>query len=529
MTAARGTRTAARRRVAALLGLLAVVTLSGSVIGSAAGLGGAHPQQLGAGDVQTRELAGLDIQYAPHWDEGDWRLGSVTLTGGADRGFRAGDQISMSVHAPGRTCEASAVTEGAVQSVTLTEGMSAPGCAITRMAPRDVTTVAISVTGTDGITRTSTIGNLSGSLAAFSGALLDTGRVIHGQADTEVVGQQNQITQVHLRLPGTSVSEVDGASIAVVLPGTGQTRGTVSTAADAPVRVQSDPGGGSLITLVTDQAWAIEGEVEVYALLATTQHLSGPDAPGAISTTSWTVTAEPVAPPPAKVDHALQPVSLTPGLEYDYTWTGGQGNLLEYCHNFTVTNVSDVTVPDWTVQFDGSLAPLWGANPQVPGTITYNNIETRAYDEHTGLWTLGAIHDWHRVLQPGATQHFGYCAERVPTPEPDPSQFEVSPVRVGGGDWHVTFTIEVTSTSQFHVPWSVEVDFADLVCPASLAEHPLDFSRVLATPIEGSTTRYLIQGTPGDTQLISRDQPRVFTFAQYGPAPGWQLPCPEGA
>lgn len=508
-----------RTRPAALIALLVVIlALGASLTASAAGLGGVRAQGLGAATVSTKTLSSLDLYWTPQWHQGSWRMGEVKLASVADRGLRAGDTIDMTVHSGPNTCEVSHAVTAAEPSVSLA-GAQFAGCAAS-----DDATVAVSVTGVDGASAHSSIGELRGSLAAFSAALTRPDLTLSPETDTTVSGQQEQITAVHLDVPAASVSDVAGGFLVVVLPGTGQATGVIGTAAGTPVLAQAGSGGGVRITMTLDDPWPIPGSVELHAALSTPQHLTGAGGHGAITTATWSLEAEPVPEPPdpaVPVDNALEPARLSPGIEYAYTWQGAQTNGLDFCHEFTITNTTDAVVQDWAVQFDSSLPPLWGADPTLAVDL-HGPLQTTEYDAGTGLWTIGG----RGALPAGQSREYTYCATQIPPPEPDPALFDTT-ISAAGHDHDVAFTIEVTSTSPFYLPWRVEVDFADLVCPERLVD--LNFSRVQAIPVEGSASRYVIEGNAGDTQLVSSDHSRTFEFARYNPrGPGWQLGCGEG-
>ena len=518
-----GPRMRRRGRLAVLLMLL-TLALGAGVMASAAGLGGLHPQGLGAATTSTKTLSSLDVHWTPQWHRDAWRAGDVTLTAAPDRGFQPGDTIEVTVQSGGDLCEANDVVTSVERSVRL-NGEQFSGCALANDA-----TAAIVVTGADGESMSSTLGEFRGSLAAFSTPLFHPDRPLNPQTDTTVSGQQDHIMALHLDVPGARVSDVAGGFLAVVLPGVGQSSGVISPSLGEPVHAQVDEGG-TRITMTLTEPWPIEGAVDIHAALATSQHLTAASGSGAITTLTWAVDAEPVTPPPAQVGSALDPVRLSPGIEYQYdtAWDGYHGrNELTYSHAFTITNTTDSTIGDWTVQFDTSLPPLWGADPTVPGAIDLAwPLQTADFNAGTGLWTIRGKADGHS-LAPGESRQFVYHAHQVPTPEPDPATFDTT-VGVSGDVWHGEFTVEVTSTSQFQVPWSLEIDLGDLVCAEVLQAHPPVFERVDAAAVPGSSTRYRLTGKPGDTQLVSETHSREFVFARFEPhGSDWQVPCAGG-
>lgn len=508
---------------------ISAIALSTVVISSAAGLGGLRTQNLGGAAASVSTLDGVTLTWSPQWRSDHWRVGSVELTADSDRGFLAGDQVRLTI-AGTDVCEVVADLEAATTTVALASGDLTAAC---QSLPTltSATSAALTVTGVDGSTRVSDIGDLTGSIAGFAGAVTTTATA------TAATGNR-VITSIIVDVPGRSPAALAGAAVTIATTGSPAVTTVVSTAVAH--------GDGTRVTLdMTDQAWATTAARQIDVAISAPQRLGSAAAVVlARTTTSAETPTNPGGPgdnepgsggetgdnpgstmPPATGGNGLQPTKVSPGISYSYRtpWTGAQTNNLTFCHEFTVTNTTSRTLGDWTVTFDTRLAPMWGMNPTA-GTVSLSNIETRSYDRTGGAWTVGGSNDWARTLQAGESRTVQFCATSVPTPTVDPGLYDVQVSVVAHNDNYVTFRVRVTSTSEFYVPWRAEVDLAGMVCGASLTGKPATFSQVTATPIAGSTTAYLLQGTAGDTQLVSASHSRDFIFASYSPGPGWQ-PC----
>lgn len=518
-----------RRRTAAALAILAVLAMSASVIASAASLGGLRTQGLGAASSEAQTMHAVTLEWAPVWAEHAWRVGSLGLSADPARGFLAGDEVKVTIARQGTTpCEVRTDVGTNAPSLSVPAQRFAEVCG-TPLAYADIDGVAISVVGQDGETVVTSVGELTGSLAGFAGSVLHAGRslaLVHGPAMP-----RGPVGELEFRVDGADADDLAGGTVALAFDGTAGPAYTVTQQPGAEAWVRNDGPGGALLTVRAD--WVLLTDMDLSAVLTSRQQLTGAASTGAVTMASWLLqpSGGPVEePPPAPVGSALEAVRLSDGIMYRYNepWSGWQTNVLTYCHSFTITNEGSSRLTDWWVQFDSTLPPLWGADPLEPGTIEYSNIETRDYDRQTGLWTISGSSDWARTLDPGQARTYQYCARSVPTPEPDPSRFDTEVRVVSGNDWHVTFQIDVTSSSPYYVPWSVEVDLAEFVCADSLRGRTIQFSQVRATPVPGSSTRYVIAGNTQNTHLVSSAHSRSFTFANYSPGPGWQLPCPGG-
>ncbi|WP_420115042.1 hypothetical protein [Pseudactinotalea sp.] len=513
---------------AVAVGVIAALALGSIVISSAAGLGGLHTQHLGGASASVQALEGTTLTWSPQWRDGGWQVGGVTVTADPARGFLAGDHARLTI-AGTDTCELTTTLDAPAATIAFTSGTLTAACG--RLpALTSATSAALVVTGADGSTQVSNIGSVTGSIAGFSGAVTATG-------EARATTANRVITSVVVDVPGISAHQLTGATLTIATTGHEPVTTSVSNAVGH--------GDGARVTIdVTDQAWTTTTARQVDLALSTPQRLGASAAVVlARTTTSAEAPATPGGPggnepgsggdtgdnpgtttPPATGGNGLQPTKVSPGIAYSYRtpWTGVQTNNLTFCHEFTVTNTTRRTLGDWTVTFDTRLAPMWGMDPTQAGTVRLSNIETRSYGRGNGAWTVGGNSDWARSLQAGESRTVSFCATSVPTPTPDPSLYNVTVSVVSQGDWYVTFRVKVTSTSEFYVPWRAEVDLADLVCGASLTGKPLTFSQVTATPVAGSSTAYVLQGTTGDTQLVSASHSRDVVFATYSPGPGWQ-------
>jgi hypothetical protein len=388
------------------------------------------------------------------------------------------------------------------------------------------------------------LGDLDGSIAGFTG----TTAVVAGPV-TGTRGTTGRLATVVVDVPTQSPTTLTGAPV-VVSVGTDAQRIGTATVEPAAVTVTALGAGSRVRIDVSDRAWAVSGAADLDVAISLPQQLAGVSQTPGLVLGHGTIAALTDG-GSGNVNNGngtggnsgngngnngngngnggssgdgLQPIATSAGLAYSYTtpWTGAQTNQLTFCHAFTVTNTTNATIRDWTVQFDTTLAPMWGMNPTTPGTVTLSNLSTVAYDAGTGHWTVGGSSTWSRSIEPRGNRQVQFCATSVPTPAPNPNLYTTKVSVVAQGDWHVTFRVEVTSTSRYYVPWQAQVDLSTLVCGTSLQNRPVTFSGVTTTQ-NGST--YVLRGTPGDTQLVSATHPRTFTFASYSPGPGWRLPC----
>lgn len=536
------------RIIVAAMALLLTLALAMTVVGSAAGLGGVRTAHLGAASSQPVAAQDLTLTWVPVWADGAWRAGELGITS-TDRGFAVGDRVQVTVAGaevdPGgcevRTSVAEAPASGTLR---LTGDRIEADCGSLPKLDAGAT-VAVAVVGRDGRSRVTNLGELTGSLRGYSAPLVAAASV--AESTTEGSGANRKLSTVTVAVPEWTPAALTGSTVAIALPAAQSTRQVslpISSDGSTAARVVAGTSGGSVITLdLTEQNWTVSAGGSgqpLTAAVAAPQLLAStaPSTDPGVLLAAGSVSAEPDPDPEPEPEpelppyggtmgNALDPVGTSPGISYSYPtpWTGAQTNVLTHCHRFTVTNTSAARVTDWTVQFDSTLAPMWGMNPTEPGVVSLDNIATRSYDRATGLWTVGGSSAWASQLNPGESRTVGYCAQRVPVPVPNPDLFDTTVRVVANGDWNVTFEVTVTSSSEFYVPWEVEVDFADLVCGRSLQGRNLQFTQVNATPVPGNATAYRIQGTPGNTLLVSEKHPRTFRFAQYSPGPGWQLPC----
>lgn len=546
-------RRRARRTVVAIA---AVVALGSVVVASATSLGGTRTQDLGAAAGDPQQLTEVTLDWTPVWQDGEWRAGALRVAADPERGFLAGDVVSVAVTGAA-SCEVDTVIAETSEAVELTAAQLDVACGEAPVLDAD-TDVAISITGSDGVTVVSDVGELAGSVSGFASTVVDSAADLTAELDID----NGTVHSLGLEIAETA-DDLEGARVflAILSDTTARNYDVVASSASDAAAAITDGGDGARIDVaLADLGWTVSGTVDLQVAVSTAQVLQigvhdtpgmrlvsasvdagssgggsgggsngggdggGDDGTGGSEPIEPTEPAEPTE--PTTPGSGLDPVVVSAGITYSYStpWSGAQTNLLTFCHQFTVTNTTGAALSDWTVQFDTTLAPMWGMDPTVAGTVRLSNIETRAYDASTGYWTLGGANDWARQIEAGGSRTVQFCADSVPTPDADPSLFDVTVSVEAGNDWYVTFRVEVTSTSEFYVPWSVEVDFADLVCGSSLSGHPISFQQVSATALADGTS-YLVQGTAGNTMLVSASSPRSFTFASYSPGPGWQLPC----
>ncbi len=506
-----------RRPVRAVIALLLLLALGSAVVGSATSLGGVRTEDLGAASGQTQRLSALTLGWSPTWQSGAWRTQSLTVNA-AERGFRSGDDVRVTIAGSSR-CELRTRVSSSTASLTFASADLTSACGqLPTLA--DARAVALSVAGDDTITTVTDLGEIDGSIAGFSGRV--------GAAAGTVTGSRGSGTTLQSVVVDVPVAPSALASARVtVTVGTSSARIGTAALDSARVAVAAQGGGARLTLDVSGQMWSVPSAADLGVAVDVPQRLTS----GVSTTTGVILGSGTIAAPTTggngnngtKGD-GLTPVAVSPGLSYSYTkpWTGEQTNQLTFCHSFTVTNKTSTTLKDWTVQFDTTLAPMWGMDPTAAGTISLSNLRTVAYDRSTGYWTVGGATDWSRSIEAKGSRVVQFCATKVPMPAPDASLFTTKVSVVSAGDYWVTFRIDVTSTSPYYVPWQAQVDMAGLVCAASLTNHPLTFNQVAATQ---SGTSYTIRGTSGDTQLVSASHPRSFVFASYSPGPGWKLPC----
>ena len=523
----------ARRLPRYLIALTAAVALGSVVVSSAAGLGGLRTHDLGGTAASVQLLDGVSLSWEPTWQNGGWRVGELGVTADPARGFRADDEVRLTL-AGAQTCEITTSVTAATGSITLDAARLTDACAALP-ALTGATAVALAVTGADGESIVGNLGDLTGSLAGFAGPATTS-------ATATAVTSGGVVSSVVIDVAGAVPAQLGAARVVIART----TSGGVETFTTAVGTATPASGGARVWVDVSSQRWSTFTAVQLDVAISLPQVLGGVSvaAGAALARVIVPAGATPApgtgddgddedqggTPPPATTGNGLVPVTISPGISYRYQtpWTGVQTNLLTFCHQFTVTNTTSRVLGDWTVQFNTRLAPMWGMNPTAAGTVSLDNIETRSYDGATGYWTVGGANDWARKLEAGGSRTVQFCATSVPTPAPNPALYDVEVTVVPQGDWYVRFQVKVTSTSGFYVPWRAEVDLAQLVCGTSLAGRSITFDQVTATPVPGSSTRYVLQGTPGNTQLASASHPREFTFASYSPGPGWQLPCAQG-
>jgi len=534
---ARGARArTARGAAAAFLVLLAV---GSTVSASAATLGGAAPDGLGAASASNARTPAVTLEWQGAPTASGWTVGGVTVRA-EDSTFAAGDVVKLTAAgASGAPCEVRTTTRASARTVAFDAAAFAPCGAVAYDA---LSAVAVSVSGARAaVTTASSMGPVSTALSSFMGAVRNGDRVLRTGYDTVVDGGVSYLSQLRVAVTtGATGDDLVGERLDVALRaadgGVGpRFGGVVSAAPDAAVRVVVDPSGMGerFPTIVIDPragrdrgSWVRTADVTGLAvLLAAPQRLgTSPSAP-AVSLASGTI--QPPAPPAPRAETAVDAVAVSAGAAYSHPPETNYTNGLSFCHTFTVTNTTSQPVR-WTVTFDTSLPPLWGLDPTAAGALSSSwGFQTLAYDRSTHLWTIGGI-DQNAVIPAGqSVSGMQYCVEHVPEPPVDPSHYRWSAAVVpDSSDWNVQLRIAITSDRVWNEPWRVTVDLADYVCPASLVGKSITFDRVHATPVPGSTTRFVLTGTTGDTRYVSASHPRDFVFASFAAGDGgWRQPC----
>ncbi|GAA2180017.1 hypothetical protein GCM10009785_09070 [Brooklawnia cerclae] len=515
-------------------------------------LGGLTTAGLGSADAVTRLLTGVQLEWDARPVGSDWMLSGLALTPDPGQSFAAGDTVRVALEADidsDPVCEfviPVSEEQAAAGAVRVDEGVVGDECPAFPLG--EATTVAVAVTGTGvATTLTSRVGPVSGTLASYSGTVLDTGRTLQAGFDTEQVSGQSYVSELFVDVTsGATAGELIGQEVSVALYDTDadvayQFTGTISDDSDAPVRVTTTRSatGASFPTILIDPrqgddpaGWPREDTVARFSvMLSSPQHLGTPydgAAPDqALSIVDGTIDADD---PGTRVpSSALDPIGLDQRLVYAYPKDKtNDTNQLSFCHTFTLVNTSDEPVA-WSLTFDTSLPPMWGLDPTKPGAFSSAwNFVTTSYDATTHLWTIAGVAGNNDVLAPGQSLGaVGYCVQNVPVPPVDPDSFDVQvEVEPGSTEWWVALRITVTSTSQWSVPWEATVDLADYVCPTNLAGRSVTFQRSVATPVAGSSTAYLIRGTTGDTRFVSASLPRDYVFVAYSPGgTKWQKSC----
>ncbi|GAA1724650.1 hypothetical protein [Microbacterium paludicola] len=531
--ARRGVLAHTARGAAALI--LSLIVLVGAVNASAATLGGASAHSLGAASTANARASGVTIDWTGTPSGAAWNVDGATVRaeGGS---FAAGDTVKLTV-APaaghtGAPCEVRTTPAAASATVAFPAAAFA-ACGVLRFDR--LGTVAVAVSGAQVAVAASRVGDVRSALTAHSGPVLNADRALVARTEAVVDGGVSYVGRIAVDVTrGATVEDLVGERLDVALlgpDGTVRARvgGVISAAADAPVRVTME-AGSAIPTVVIDPranlpraSWQRSGDVaSVSGLLLAPQRIGEAPSPAPASLVS--ANAQPATPP---VRYAIEAVALDPRLTYTYTTPANDRNSLSYCHTFSVTNTSAQPVT-WQVVFDTSLPPLWGMDPTKAGAIGSQwGYVTKSYVAATHLWTIAGS-GANAVLQPGQTlSGMGYCAADVPQPPVDPSGFTTAvSVVAGATDYHVQLRVSVRSDRIYNAPWEITVDLADYVCAASLTGKAITFSRVQATPVAGSRTKYVIRGLANDTQYVSASHSRDFVFASYSPGgPGWAKPC----
>ncbi|MCA0253657.1 MAG: hypothetical protein LCH76_15490 [Actinobacteria bacterium] len=532
-------------RRSALVALLAAVALAGVVTSSAATLGGAVPGALGGAQASTQRITGINLEWTPVASGSTWTADAVTVTTDPGESFLAGDRVKLTIdRSDAADCE---LTTTAAAGDSVRFGRAALTGSCQTLAFGDIGSIAVAVTGDDlATTLGSSLGDVRGTLAAFSGAVVDLDRTLKVEVGTGKVTGVTSVTSLSVDVAATGLTAADlaGAHLIARLSHSDTQAsfdysGTVSLDGSAPIHITSAGGGTATIAIAIDPVRL--ADVNRFGIvLSSSQHLgaSRSDAPGAyaISTVTGTIAGsgsdDDPDPTPA-VSSALDPVALDQRLSYSYQLPANfDGNSLGFCHNFTITNTSSQPV-DWTLTFDTSQAPLWGFDPTAANAFSSTwNWETVSYDAARHQWTIRGTAGM-RTVQPGATLGtMGYCVQNVPVPPVDPTKLSSTvTVLPSSGQYWVQLSLSVTSSSHWNLPWEITIDLADQVCAAGLQGASLQWhSGIEVTKLDA--TRYTLRGRAGsNTRFISASRPIALSpLLGYAPTGGqYQLPCGKSA
>ncbi|MEA5053020.1 MAG: hypothetical protein VB093_06195 [Propionicimonas sp.] len=542
------------RRLATLaVAGLGVLALAGVVTSSAATLGGALPAELGTATAQTQRITGATLDWAPVRSGADWTADDVTITTDPGQSFLADDLVKLTIdQGDDGSCQVSTAVTKAATAVTV--GSSALRDACGTVAFDQIGSIALSITGDDlAATFTGSLGEVRGSLAAFTGALVDPDTSLRGSTSSATVDGVSYLTQLVVEVTSDELAPADLvgtrvlASLSSSSDGTSlDYAGTISLDSSAPVRVGAATGGTAAATVtldlsaLADQAGTARpraAAVDHFAVvLSSPQHL-GASLAGAAGDYAIAMAAGSIdsgsssdGDSGSTVSSALDPVSLDNRLTYQYSsaTTNFDNNSLAFCHSFSVTNTSSTAI-DWTLTFNTSYVPLWGFDPTASGAFSSAwNWETVSYDSTTHLWTIRGTGQL-RTLQPGATLNsFGFCVNNVPTPPVDPTTFS-SALSLNGSSsqWYAALDLQVTSTSHWNVPWEITVDLGDYLCPAGLTDRQLTWSGGVEVASSQGTV-YTLRGRVGqNTRFVADGRPvKIRTLVSYTPAGGrYLLPC----
>ena len=526
-------RSLSRVRVLLLAALMAVVMGGTLSFSSASTLGGLATASLGGGTAPTKAITGVTLDWNLNVPSATLRYAStLRLTANAGESFAAGDTVSATVDAGSAgTCTGTTtvITESPRLDLTFT------ACELLLW---DLDHVALSITGRTGATTVlqNNLGGITGTLSGFDGKVFDPDHNIFTGLESSLDNGQEVVEKVYADVHNATTDELTGLRALALFYGSGAVptvlhtyTGTVGTKGDNDgIWAEVDPEGNGVDTFPTVivDVRALAGGVDLpkvksirryEVILLRPQHLTVTENSYAILAVAGTV--EQGGGTPA-VSTGTQPVNLDSRLTYSEP-NGPlvtDANSLSFCYNFRVSNISAQAVV-WEVVFDTTKPPLSGMNPTVnansggTGLRSIWNMQTKDYDPATGYWTIVGDQNTH-TLAPGASVEGGYCAT-APLPAADPSTYSTPQITVDTSNaYHVTFTVKVSSSSTWGVPWEAEVDFADYVCASSL---PATMTGNRATLTKISGTRYLLRGSPGDTQLVSNTQPRDFIFTSYNP------------
>lgn len=495
-----------RRRTPRLLAALALLlALGSSTVSSAASLGGLHTQHLGGAVASVHQVDAVTLTWTPQWQSDAWQVAAVQIAAPGARGFLAGDTVRVMIDA---TCELVTSIETSTSVLTFDADHFTQACGQQPALSVD-SRVALAVTGTDGTTMVSNMGDLSGSMAAFAAPVARAGTATATTEDGYLAG-------VSIDVPGIDPTSLSGAPVALAV-----TSATGMTTATVPVTSVTATDGGARVTVdVSAQRWSTATDLRIDAAITVAQRLvSGADAATGLTLATVSVDAE-----RTPTESAIDPVETSDGITYERTdpWQGAWPNQLAFTHKFTVTNTTDAPLENWWIVLDTRLAPMWGLDPTEPGVVDlFSGLQTVDFDRDTGLWTIGGA-GWAQTIPPGEKREFGFNVNRVPAPPLDPALFDTTFSAVPQDDGSTAVTVTITSTSEFYVPWQAELDLADLVCADALGNHSLSFETgsVVPTAVDGSSTRFDLTGAY-DLWLVSASVPRTLPVATFHPDPDW--------
>ena len=513
-----------------LVAVLACALLAGSVfVGSVAFDDGAAVD-VGAADRPTGNITATQLDWNPSSVEASLYPRRVRLTAAANESFHRHDEVAVTAIGPGSdTCTATAtVTREGARAVDVT--FSACGVPLW-----DLEGVAVDVSGPGGATALrSDVRKSEGNLASFAGDVVWPGTNMTPSYTTAELSGTDSLATLRLEVRDATVEQLLGNRFMAVLTTdqkqpTSYSRSIGTKTDNQGIWVELDPKD-AVPTVVADLS-VLAGraprvaDVAQYQLVVLQPQRLGAEQTKlneyAIATASGQVEGGGTG---ADVVSALEPVGMDDRLTFTVVDFEQQNSKLAFCFSFRVTNTSTVPV-DWELAFDTTKQPLWGMDPTAGRTVGGVGMKefwggrTSLFDSATGLWTIAGQSD-NKTIAPsagGESNHVdvGYCAE-PPVPPMNRDAFAAPKISVESGSdkSNVELRIQVSSMSQFLVPWEEEIDLADHVCASTLPD-TITAERAILTHIDG--TRYLVKGKDADTMFVSSTHSQDFVFAHYNP------------